>query len=60
MVRLITDPETDGKHSERLGAIRAITRQTLDVREAARTSHLRELALRGSQPFIAEEGRNPR
>ena len=33
---ILTDPETDGKHAERLGAIRAITRQVFDVREAAK------------------------
>ena len=33
---ILTDPETDGKHAERLGAIRAITRQIFDVREAAK------------------------
>jgi len=36
--RILTDPETDGKYAERLAAIRAITRQMLDVREAARLS----------------------
>jgi phospholipid transport system substrate-binding protein len=35
---ILTDPETDGKHGERLGAIRAITRQIFDVREAAKLS----------------------
>ena len=35
---ILTDPETDGKHAERLGAIRAITRQIFDVREAAKLS----------------------
>ena len=35
---ILTDPETDGKHEERLGAIRAITRQIFDVREAAKLS----------------------
>jgi phospholipid transport system substrate-binding protein len=36
--RILSDPETDGKYAERLAAIRAITRQMLDVREAARLS----------------------
>ena len=36
--RILTDPETDGKYAERLAAIRAITRQMLDVHEAARLS----------------------
>jgi len=36
--RILTDPETDGKYAERLAAIRAITRQILDIREAARLS----------------------
>src|SRR5262245_34374848 len=36
--RILTDPETEGKYAERLAAIRAITRQMLDVREAARLS----------------------
>ena len=35
---ILTDPETDGKHAERLGAIRAITRQIFDIREAAKLS----------------------
>ena len=35
---ILTDPETDGKHAARLGAIRAITRQVFDIREAARLS----------------------
>ena len=35
---ILTDPETDGKHEERLAAIRAITRQVFDVREAAKLS----------------------
>lgn len=35
---ILTDPETDGKHAERLGAIRAITRQVFDIREAAKLS----------------------
>lgn len=33
---ILTDPETDGKHAERLGAIRAITRQIFDIREATK------------------------
>lgn len=33
---ILTDPGTDGKHAERLGAIRAITRQVFDIREAAK------------------------
>ena len=35
---ILTDPETDGKHAERFGAIRAITRQVFDSREAAKLS----------------------
>jgi phospholipid transport system substrate-binding protein len=35
---ILTDPETDRKHAERLGAIRAITRQIFDIREAAKLS----------------------
>ena len=35
---ILTDPVTDGKHAERLGAIRAITRQIFDIREAAKLS----------------------
>jgi hypothetical protein len=35
---ILTDPETDGKHEERLAAIRAITSQFFDVREAAKLS----------------------
>ena len=35
---ILTDPETDGKYAERLGAIRAITRQVFDIREAAKLS----------------------
>jgi phospholipid transport system substrate-binding protein len=35
---ILTDPETDGKHEERLAAIRAITRQVFDVRAAAKLS----------------------
>jgi hypothetical protein len=50
MVCLITDPETDGKHS-RVGPF-------ADRAEA--TTNLREPALRGCKPFIAEEGRKPR
>ena len=33
---ILTDPETDGKYAERLTAIRAITRQIFDFREATR------------------------
>ena len=33
---ILTDPETDGKHAARLTAIRAITRQIFDFREATR------------------------
>ena len=36
--RILTDPETDGKYAERLASIRAITREILDIREAARLS----------------------
>jgi phospholipid transport system substrate-binding protein len=35
---ILTDPVTDGKHEERLAAIRAITRQIFDIREAAKLS----------------------
>jgi ABC-type transporter MlaC component len=35
---ILTDPETDGQHAERLAAIRAITRQVFDIREAAKLS----------------------
>ena len=53
---ILTEPETDGKRAERLGAVRAIT--FADRAEA--TTNLRELASRGFKPFIAEEGRDPR
>ena len=33
---ILTNPETDGKHAERLTAIRDITRQIFDFREASR------------------------
>jgi phospholipid transport system substrate-binding protein len=33
---ILTDPDTDGKHAERLAAIRAITRRIFDIREAAK------------------------
>jgi len=35
---ILTDPETEGKHAERLSAIRAITGQIFDIREAAKLS----------------------
>jgi phospholipid transport system substrate-binding protein len=33
--RILEDPDTEGKHEERLSAIRAIVRETFDFREAA-------------------------
>ena len=36
--RILEDPETGGKHEERLGAIRAVARRMFDLREAAQLS----------------------